>query len=354
MKKFIAIVLSGVLSISILTGCGAQSTSSKAESADTSVSGDTQDGGKLVIYSPNTEDMVNTIVPLFEQETGVKVEIISAGSGELWKRIESEKENPYADITWGGMRTVYANNLDLLEEYVSSHNEEIPEEYRNVNGKITLYCLDGSNLLVNTDLIGDIEVKGYEDLLDPKLEGKIIMGDPASSGSAFAHLTNMLLAVGGDYTSDKGWDYVENLLTHIGGKVANSSSVVHKGVADGEYTVALTYEDPSASYIRDGAAVNMVYMEEGVVYLASATGIIKNCQNEENAKKFIDFIVSKQAQDIFGTQLTARPVREDAELGDYWKSLDDIKLIYEDYDYVSEHRDEILERYKAIFTKIAQ
>ena len=361
MKKFVSMVMCGTLAASMLAGCGTSTapvnspTTGDAQVSDTtSTAAASQDAGKLVIYSPNTEDMVNTIIPLFEQETGIKVEIISAGSGELWKRIESEKENPYADVTWGGMRTVYANNLDLLEEYVSVNNADIPEEYQNVGGKITLYCLDGSNLLVNTDLIGDVKVTGYKDLLNPELEGKIIMGDPASSGSAFAHLTNMLLAVGGDYTSDEGWDYVEALLTHIGGKVANSSSVVHKGVADGEYTVALTYEDPSASYVRDGAPVEMVYMEEGVVYLASATGIIKNCQNPENAQKFIDFIISKQAQDIFGTQLTARPVRSDAELGDYWKPLDDINLIYEDYDYVSEHRNEILERYKEIFTRIAQ
>lgn len=316
--------------------------------------GASADAGKLVIYSPNTEDMLNTIIPLFEKETGISVEVISAGSGELWKRIESEKENPYADITWGGMRTVYANNLDLLEEYVSVNNDAVPKEYQNVAGKITLYCLDGNNLLINTDLIGDIEVNGYADLLVPELKGKIIMGDPASSGSAFQHLTNMLLVMGGDYTADAGWDFVKEMLIQIGGKVASSSSAVHKGVADGEYVAALTYEDPSASYVRDGAPVKMVYMDEGVLYLASATGIIKGCKNLDNAKKFIDFIISKEAQDIYGTQLTARPIRADAELGDYWTPIDQIKLVYEDYDYVQEHREEIINRYKEIFISVAE
>ena len=105
--------------------------------------------------------------------------------------------------------------------------------------------------------------------------------------------------------------------------------------------------------MRDGAPVEMVYMEEGVIYLPSSVGIIKGGQNLDNAKKFLDFIISKEVQDVFGTQLTARPAREDAELGDYWKSLDDIKLIYEDYDYVAEHREEILERYKEIYTRVA-
>src|SRR5690625_6653663 len=51
-----------------------------------------------------------------------------------------------------------------------------------------------------SDLIGDIEINGYKDLLNPELKGKIAAADPASSSSAFAQLTNMLLAMGGDYT----------------------------------------------------------------------------------------------------------------------------------------------------------
>src|SRR5690625_6276929 len=51
---------------------------------------------ELVVYSPNSEDIINTIIPMFEKETGIKVELISAGTGELIKRIESEKDNPYA------------------------------------------------------------------------------------------------------------------------------------------------------------------------------------------------------------------------------------------------------------------
>src|SRR5690625_7847272 len=88
-----------------------------------------------------------------------------------------------------------------------------------------------------SDLIGDIEINGYKDLLNPELKGKIAAADPASSSSAFAQLTNMLLAMGGDYTSDKGWDYVAALVENLDGKVASGSGDVHKGVADGEYVV---------------------------------------------------------------------------------------------------------------------
>lgn len=342
MKKLLSLLICAVLGATILAGCGG--------GRDTVL----QSGRNLVIYSPNSEDMINTIVPLFEKETGIKVDLISMGTGEMFTRIESEKNSPNADVAWGGGRATYYNNQDLFEEYTSANDSNVMDEYKNDTGKITLYCLDGSCLLVNKDLAGNIAITSYVDLLNPALKGKISFGDPANSSSAFAQLTNMLLAMGGDYTSDAGWNYVTRLLKNTEGKTSNSSSQVHKSVADGETIVALTYEDPAASYMRSGAPnLKVVYPKEGSVYLPAGSGIIKGAKNMENAKLFMDFIVGKIAQDAFGTRLTVRPVSADAALGDYMTSLDEIKLIYEDYDYVQQHKSEIIEKYMDIYTDIA-
>ncbi|GHV96598.1 iron(III)-binding protein [Spirochaetia bacterium] len=308
-------------------------------------------GGKLVIYSPNSETLVNAIIPAFEKSSGIKVELISAGTGECWKRIESEKNNPIADVIWGGQ--VQNSNPDLLESYISANDGNVLPQFRNPDGKLTRYCLDGSVLLVNSNLIGGVKIEGYADLLNPALKGKLIMGDPTNSSSAFAQLSNILYDMGGgDYLSDAAWNYVKQLLIQLNGKVAQSSSVVHKGVADGEYTIGLTYEDPSASYVRDGAPVKVVYMKEGVSFLPATSGIIKNCKNPANAKKFMDFITSKEAQDIIGTQLTVRPVRGDATLGSYMTSFSAIQMIEEDSVKLAVAKNEIIERYKQLITSL--
>jgi iron(III) transport system substrate-binding protein len=308
-------------------------------------------GGKLVIYSPNSETLVNTIIPAFEASSGITVELISAGTGECWKRIESEKNNPIADVIWGGQ--VQNSIPELLETYVSVNDGDVLPQFRNSDGKLTRYCLDGSVLLVNTSLAGNTRIEGYADLLNPALKGKLIMGDPTNSSSAFAQLSNILYDMGGgDYLSEPGWNYVRQLLVQLEGKVAQSSSVVHKGVADGEYTVGLTYEDPSASYVRDGAPVKVVYMKEGVSFLPATSGIIKNCKNLESAKKFMDFITGKEAQDIIGTQLTVRPVRDDAKLGSYMTPFSAINMIEEDPDKLGAVKTEMIERYKQVVTSL--
>lgn len=360
MKKVLSLLTGALMLAGLLAACDGGTRSSAAGGGGTSSvaaqssGGAAIAGGSLVIYSPNSEDMINVIIPLFEKETGIKVELISMGTGEMFTRIESEKDNPNADIAWGGGRATFYNNQDLFEDYISANDANVMDEYKNDTGKITLYCLDGSCLLVNKDLAGDIKIKGYADLLNPALKGKISFGDPANSSSAFAQLSNMLLAMGGDYTSDAGWDYVTELLENAEGKISNSSSQVHKSVADGENTVALTYEDPAASYIRNSATnLEVVYPVEGSVYLPAGSGIIKGAKNMDNAKLFMDFIVGETAQDAFGTQLTVRPVSETAALGDYMTPLKDIKLIYEDYDYVQEHKTEMVDKYMDIYTSIS-
>lgn len=346
MKKFLALLVSLFMILSV-SGC--------AKPAEGEVTPTPEDEvvttDKLVVYSPNSEGLMNSVVPLFEKTYNVKVEVIQAGTGELIKRIQSEKDDPYADVMFGGAHSQYISNPDLWENYVSPADTTLPEPYQNASGFTTSYVLDGSLLIVNKDLIGDIKIEGYEDLLNPALKGKIAMGDPATSSSAFAQLTNILLAMGG-YESEEAWDYVGKLIEQLDGKVASGSSAVYKSVADGEMIVGLSYEDPSAQLVRDGANVELVYPKEGSVFLPATTGIIKNAKNMDNAQKFVDFIITQEVQDIFGTTLTNRPVLEQAQTADYMTPIADIVLIDEDREWVNSHKDELAAKYTDLFASL--
>ena len=127
MKKFLKVLLAGVLVSGALVGCSQS---------------DSKDAGKVVIYSPNTENEVNSIITAFEESTGIKVELVQGKTGEMVTRIDSEKGNPQADILWGGMNLgVYTTNPDLWEKYVSPNENLIDENYRNTTGYFTNYLL---------------------------------------------------------------------------------------------------------------------------------------------------------------------------------------------------------------------
>ncbi len=351
MKKVIALALSVLMAIAAV-GCSSGSSAASGSVASGAASSEAkQGGGKLVIYSPNSEGLMDATIPLFEEKYGVDVEVIQAGTGELIKRIQSEKEDPYADVMFGGSWSLAYDNEDLWEPYVSANNDNVIDAYKNTCGFITGNVLDGSCIIVNTDLIGDIEINGYEDLLNPALKGKIATADPANSSSAFAQLTNMLLAMGG-YESDDAWQYVHDLFANIDGKISESSSAVYKSVADGENVVGLSYEDPCAQLVRDGAPVKVIYPKEGTVYLPASATIVKGAKNMDNAKLFIDFILSEEVQNIWGSTLTNRPVMKDAATSDFMTPMSEIKVIEEDIPYVSTHKQEIVDKYTGIYTDL--
>ncbi|MBT3273432.1 MAG: extracellular solute-binding protein [Spirochaetales bacterium] len=338
MKKFISLLI--VLSIAASLFAGGGNETSTSEATD-----------KLVVYSPNSDGLLNATIPAFEEKYGVKVEVISAGTGEVFKRLQGEANSPYADVVFGGAYATYMINEALFDPYTSVNNGNIIDIYQNTTGFITPYVLDGSLILVNKSLIGDIDIKGYKDLLNPALKGKIVSANPTASSSAYAHLTNMLNAIGdGDYQSEEAWEFVKALFTNT--VVIGSSSSVWKGVRDGEYTIGLSYEDPSVQLVRDGADVKVVYMDEGVVYLPAGSGVVKGAKNLVNARRFIDFITSAEIQNVYGTSITNRPVMADVATPDYMVNIKDINIIAEDMEYVYQNKAALQEKFKDIFVEI--
>ena len=304
---------------------------------------------KLVIYTTVSKGVVSELVPMFEKQTGIKVEIVRAGVGELIKRIQSEKDNPLADVLWGSaLASLQAAGEPYFEHYVSVNNDAMVDRYKNVEGWVTRHSLAVRCLLVNKNLIGDIPVTGYADLLNPALKGKISHVDPSASSSGYGHLCNMLFAMGGN-DLDKGWEYVDKFCANLGNKLLNSSSAVWKGVNDGEYTVGLTYEEVALQSVKSGAPVKIVYMKEGCFVEPNCTAIIKNAKNLENAKKFIDFLTGKEAQSMLINKLNLRSVRKDVEMGADFTATEDIPLFSADTSMSGKMKKAWLAKFKDLF-----
>lgn len=342
MKKALIILLVSIVSVGTLFAQG-----SKEETANEPTT--------LVVYSPNSEGLIQAVEKPFEEKYGIQVDIISAGTGECLKRIESEKNDPQGDVMYGGSYATILGRPDLFENYVSKNDSQLVEAYRNTSGYVTMNTLDGSVIIINKTKLAEklpgVTITGYQDIIKygPQLEGQIVSGDPAKSSSSFAHLTNMLIDFGG-YESDQAWDKVAQIFKNV--KVLGSSSSVWKGVRDGEYTIGLSYEDPTLTLINDGADVDVVYMSEGTVFLPAGSAIIKNSKNMEAAKLFIDFITSKEVQDVYGMTLTNRPVYENVQTADYMKPINEINVVTEDTAYITANKQEIVDRYIDMYTSL--
>lgn len=340
MKK-IMLVIVGMLAILSLVAC-------KNEKQETA-SSETK-SNKLVVYCPHPLEFINPVVTKFENETGIKVEVVAAGTGELLKRIEAEANNPLGDILWGGSLSTLQPKKDLFENYLSVNENEVYDEYKNTDGSITRFSAIPSVIMVNTKLIGDIKVEGYEDLLNPALKGKIANADPSKSSSSLEHVINQLYAMGKG-NPDAGWSYIEKFIPNLDGKLLSGSSAVYKGVADGEYTVGLTFEEAAYNYLKSGAPIEIVYPKEGTITKPDGVVIVKNAKNMENAKKFIDFVTSKTTQELVAKELNRRSVRKDVPAAEGLKEMSSIYSIKDDPKWSNDNKQNMLNKYKELVIK---
>jgi len=339
MKKKISLLLIAMLSLASLAACG-----EKAD-AETPQEG----GGSVVVYSPHNAEEINPIINEFTERTGIRVDVVAAGTGELLKRVEAESANPLGDVMWGGG----AESLDSFKEYFASYTIEddakIPDLFKDPDRLWYGFSALPMVIIYNNKLVSAEEApKSWEDLTDPKWKGKIAFADPAKSGSSYTIMATMLEAFKND--GEDGWKTMKAFIENLDNKILGSSSGTYKGVSDGEYAVGLTLEKAASRYIIAGSDMTIVYPEEGTSAAPDGIALIKGAKNEENAKKFIEFTFSKEVQDLAAKDFSWRSTRTDANNPEGLGSIDDIKLLDYDFKFAAENKDALLEKWKNIVT----
>ena len=315
-------------------------------------------GSEVQLYSTMTEADLDALITCFnEKYPDIEVIVTNGSAGELTTRIAGEAGNPQGDLVWGGMADsdgqAYA---DIFEAWVSEYDAQNIPGYTSPNGLYSMDHLSTVTFVINEELEAELglKIESYEDLLDPKLKGKIATADPNSSSSAWNNLSNIMAVYGAD--TDEAWAYIEKLMPNL--VILGSSSGVFKNTQAGEYVVGLTYEDGAVGLIRDGATnIRLQYPTNGTSASAFGCALIKGGPNPENGKLFIDFICSAEGQTALAAyqQGTLRytnagyTVPENAWL----KPSSEIVWANRDVPYLTEHKAEILDKWNALWAKVS-
>ena len=151
----------------------------------------------VVLYSANDDTVNKLVADGFKKATGITVDVVSTGSGVLFRRIASEAGNPQADVIWGVSSALLKDNTAHFQPYAAKGSDAVPARYRDANN---LWI--GTNLQVVTISQNTKSIpaaggpKSWQDLLDPKWKGRIAYTDPANSGFSYASATMLLHALG--------------------------------------------------------------------------------------------------------------------------------------------------------------
>ena len=313
--------------------------------------------GALVPYCTMTENDIPALLDCFaEVYPDINVEVVNGSAGELVTRLQVEASNPVGDLVWGGMADSDGmKNADVFESWVSAHDAENANGWTSPNGLYSMDHLSTVCFCVNTELEAELglNIQSYEDLLDPKLEGKIIFSDPNSSSAAWNNVSNIMSVYGND--SEEAWTYIEGLMKNL--VIAGSSSACFKSVQQGEYVVGLTYEDGAITLVKDGATnIEVRYPSNGTSATVFGCGLVKNGPNPENAKAMIDFICSAEGQTALAAAqegtLRYTNAGYTAPEGAWLKPSSEITWVDRDVEYLTANKDAILEHWNNLLAEV--
>jgi iron(III) transport system substrate-binding protein len=302
----------------------------------------------VVVYSAADADMVNAVVAAFEKKyPGIKVSTVVAGTGEIIKRMEAEKERPLSDVGWSFGPEAIGDKKGLFEPYLSKEAGSFFPGQVPSDQVWTPFTTMPYVIMYNKKLVSEAEKpKAWKDVLDSKWKGKVAYADASKSGSSYTLLVTWLTIYGKNET---GWKFVEDLLRQC--KVLPKSSMTYQGVANGEYPIGLTFEQAAFEYLKGGASIGLIYPSEGTAITLDGSAIIKNAPHPTAAKLFLDFTVSKEMQDLMVDKFGRRSVRKDVGSPAGLPTLDTIKAINYDLDYAAKTRDQLLKRFQDALIK---
>ncbi len=310
--------------------------------------------GKITVYTTMEETQQAVQRDLWEKlYPNCALEFQSDSIGTLMTRIKSESANPVADVVAGGLfEADGARFHELLQPYVSVNDPD--QNYHDKTGYYTFFDVQVMSLVVNKDLEAELglDIQGYQDILNPKLRGQIILANPAASSSAYRQLQTMLATMGDRFDDDKGWAYIRQLMELCDGVITNSSTQVFNDVINGEYVVGLSYESTVQAMIDSGADnIRNVYMEEGNTTMAGGGAVVKGAPNLVAAQAMMDLLASSLFQDARSEQSGGRGTNRLCKDSGLPKD-DTLGLVPLDFNYLVQHQAELLDKWARMWAEV--
>lgn len=295
-------------------------------------------GGRLVVYCSAQNTMCEQETLAFEKKYGIKTSFIRGGTGSILAKIDAEKDNPQGDVWYGGTLDPHsqAGEMDLLEPYQSSNLQFIPDALKdpakrkgNYSSAIYLGILGFG---VNTERLAKLNLpvpKCWKDLIDPKYKNEIQAADPQSSGTAYTQIATFIQLWG----EDEAFKYLKELNKNVS-QYTKSGNTATRNTARGEASIGIGFLHEHSLEREKGAPVEIIVPCEGTGYEIGGVSVIKGARNPENAKLFVDWALSKEAQELSWKKGETHQIltNSEAEMSPYSLDFKSVNLINYDFD----------------------
>jgi len=286
----------------LLAGCGGTAPGSTAAPADSK---------SVTIYSADgLGDWYTKTFAGFTKDTGIKVNVVEAGSGEVVSRAEKEKSNPQADLLITLPPFIQLAEKSGLLQKNSADTSAVPAASKSADGMYVSVVNNYLSMIRNTAATDKPDT--WAQLLDPKYQGKIQYSTPGQAVDGTAVLL-LLQHVKG---KDGALSYLKDLQKNNVGPSASTGKLGPK-VSKGELTVANSDVQMALSSIQADKSTFEVFFPKNddgsrvTLPLPYVMGLAAKAPHEASAAKLMDYLLTKPVQESISSSALGLPVRSD-------------------------------------------
>lgn len=296
---------------------------------------------KVVLYTTLNAQSVETASDIARDLLPhIKPSTVAGGSSQLLKRMEAEAGQPKGDLFWTSSANVMHGYRELFEPYRSPQAAAIPEA---LHGPDDLWMAANLHIvvgMVNARHLPGAAPTSWADLTDRRFKGRIIIGDPGNSSTAFTALWGIERVLG-----TEGLRALARNVT-----VSSAASHVVRSVGQGEYAVGITFESTAYPYVAGGQKeIGIMYPIDGTFTVADNMAMVKNSPNPQAARRMYDLLLSREMQLALLQNAYRRPSRNDIDVSKHldMPPLADIRIVPVDEAEASAGRESFLSRWRA-------
>ncbi|MFQ5675650.1 MAG: extracellular solute-binding protein [bacterium] len=274
---------------------------------------------QIVVYSPHGKELLADFSARFEQANpGVKVNWLDMGSQDALDRIRSEKSNPQSDLWWGAPSSFFMNAADegLLQPYRPSWADAIDSSYHDAQDRWYGNFLTPEVIAFNSQILSkESAPQDWDDLLQKKWRDKITIRDPLASGTMRVIYSAMIWRFFKESGSPrKGYDWLLRLDANTKAYPANPT-LMYLQIARREALITL-WNMPDIELQRDRYDYPFDYVlpKSGTPVLVEGIAVVANCKNPELAKKFYEFVTTRESFLMQAAKYYRIPARNDIQM----------------------------------------
>jgi iron(III) transport system substrate-binding protein len=300
---------------------------------------------ELLVYTALETDQLKAYTESFQKTNpNIDLKFVRDSTGVITAKVLAEKANPQADVIFG----VAASSMEIfkaegmLVPYTPAGFSALNRKFSDPANPPSWVGMDVFAAVVCYNTVegqkkGIPRPETWADLTKPVYKGQITMPNPASSGTGFFDVSAWLQTMG----EAGGWKYMDALheniaqYTHSGSKPCRQSGA-------GEFVVGISFDFRGNDVKVKGAPVDLVFPKEGLGWDLEATGIVKTTKHMDAAKKLLDWVATKEANQAYSKNfaIVAHPEVKPA-LPHIPADLES-RLIKNDFGFAAKNRDKIL------------